>query len=266
MGYFERALLAAAVLGALSGLVGSLVVLRKRAFFAQALTHATFPGAVAAALLGVNVLFGAAVAAVMLMAVMTVLGRISRVGGSVASGIVLTTGFALGALLQATNPSVPVQVEGFLVGSILTVTPANIGIAGALLAVAIVTLALTGKEILYSTFDPTGFRAAGYREWTIELITLGLVTATVVVSMPAVGSILAIALLAAPAAATLVLARTSMQVFAIAPVVGAVSAVTGVLLSRTFAVSAGAAIALTAAAFFLGAVAFSRLRGIRWVR
>ncbi|TFD47801.1 hypothetical protein E3T55_14705 [Cryobacterium frigoriphilum] len=44
MGYFAQALLAAVTIGALSGLVGTLVVLRRRTFFAQALTHATFPG------------------------------------------------------------------------------------------------------------------------------------------------------------------------------------------------------------------------------
>ena len=52
MGYFEKALVAAVLIGTLSGLVGSLVVLRRRTFFAQALTHATFPGAVGAAILG----------------------------------------------------------------------------------------------------------------------------------------------------------------------------------------------------------------------
>ena len=45
MGYFERALLASIVIGAGAGFVGALVVLRRRTFFAQALTHGTYPGA-----------------------------------------------------------------------------------------------------------------------------------------------------------------------------------------------------------------------------
>jgi zinc/manganese transport system permease protein len=266
MGYFERALLAALLIGSASGLVGSLVVLRKRTFFTQALTHATFPGGVAAALLGVNVLFGAAVAAVLLVGVMTLLGRIRGQGGSVASGLVLTAGFALGALLQGLNPSLPIHVDTFLVGSILTVTTGDIALAAGVLALAVVILALAGKEILFSTFDRAGFRAAGYREWPVELLILGLIAATVVVAMPAVGSVLAIALIAAPAAAARLVVRTSTQLFVLAPVVGAVAAVGGLLLSRALEVSAGATIALTAAAIFVLASVLARRQGLRWVR
>jgi manganese/iron transport system permease protein len=264
MGYFERALLAAVVIGALSGLVGSLVVLRRRTFFAQALTHATFPGAVAAAMLGVSIPLGAAVASVVIVAVMTLIQRVRRQGSQVAAGIVLTAGFALGVLLQSLNPSLPVHVESFLVGSILTVSIGDIALAGGVLVVATLVIVFLGKEILFSTFDREGFRAAGYREWPIELLTLALITATVVTAMPAVGAILAIALIAAPAAAARLLAATTRQVFLIAPVVGATCGVVGVVLSRAAGVAAGPAISLTAAAFFLAALGIRRGLQLRW--
>ncbi|TFC58154.1 MULTISPECIES: metal ABC transporter permease [unclassified Cryobacterium] len=260
MGYFEKALLAAAVIGALSGLVGTLVLLRRRTFFAQALTHATFPGAVAAALLGVSIPLGAAVASAVIVAVMTLLGRVRRQGSQVASGIMLTAGFALGVLLQALNPSLPVHVESYLVGSILTVTDGDVLLAASVLTAAVLAAILFGKEILFSTFDRTGFRAAGYREWPIELLTLVLIAATVVTAMPAVGAILAIALIAAPAAAARLLMRTAPGIVLLAPLIGAGSGVVGVLLSRILDVAAGPAIALTAAACFLLALGARSLR------
>lgn len=259
MGYFEKALLAAAVIGALSGLVGTLVLLRRRTFFAQALTHATFPGAVAAALLGVSIPLGAAVAAAVIVAIMTLLGRVRRQGSQVASGIMLTAGFALGVLLQALNPSLPVHVDSYLVGSILNVTDNDLLLAAGVLLVAVFVAVFWGKEILFSTFDRTGFRAAGYREWPIELLTLVLITATVVTAMPAVGAILAIALIAAPAAAARLLVRTAGRIAVLAPVIGAGSGVIGVLLSRALDVAAGPAIALTAAACFLVALGIRSL-------
>jgi zinc/manganese transport system permease protein len=266
MGYFEKALLAAAVIGALSGLVGTLVLLRRRTFFAQALTHATFPGAVAAALLGVSIPLGAAVAAAVIVAIMTLLGRVRRQGSQVASGIMLTAGFALGVLLQALNPSLPVHVDSYLVGSILNVTDGDVLLATAVLVVAVAVTVVFGKEILFSTFDRTGYRAAGYREWPIELLTLVLITATVVTAMPAVGAILAIALIAAPAAAARLLVRTAARIVLVAPVIGAGSGVVGVLLSRALDVAAGPAIALTAAACFLVALGIrslsARLAGV----
>jgi zinc/manganese transport system permease protein len=260
MGYFEKALLAAVVIGALSGLVGTLVLLRRRTFFAQALTHATFPGAVAAALLGVSIPLGAAVASAVIVGIMTLLGRVRRQGSQVTSGIMLTAGFALGVLLQALNPTLPVHVESYLVGSILTVTDGDVLLAAGALVVAVLVAVFLGKEILFSTFDRTGFRAAGYREWPIELLTLVLITATVVTAMPAVGAILAIALIAAPAAAARLLVRTAGRIAVLAPVIGAGSGVVGVLLSRSLDVAAGPAIALTAAACFLIALGVHGLR------
>lgn len=254
MGYFEKALLAAVLIGALSGLVGTLVVLRQRTFFAQALTHATFPGAVAAAMLGISIPVGAALASVAIVGVMTLIGRTNRQGSQVASGIVLTAGFALGVLLQTLNPSLPVQVDSFLIGSILTVSTGDILLVGSVLVVATAAVVFLGKEILFSTFDRGGFRAAGYTEWPIELLVLSLITATVVTAMPAVGAILAIALIAAPAAAARLVARTTAQIFVIAPLVGAASGISGVLLSRALDVAAGPAIALVAAGFFLVAL------------
>ena len=259
MGYFEEALLAAALIGALSGLVGTLVVLRQRTFYAQALTHATFPGAVGAAILGVSIPLGAMLASVIIVGVMTLIGRVKRQGNQVASGILLTAGFALGVLLQGLNPSLPVKVDSYLVGSILTVTSNDVTLVALVLVVAGLTIVVLGKQIIFSTFDVNGYRAAGYREWPIELVTLVLITATVVTAMPAVGAILAIALIAAPAAAARLLSRTTTQMFLIAPLLGALAGLVGVVLSRSLDVAAGPAIALTAAALFLLALVLQRL-------
>ena len=265
MGYFGQAVLAAVLIGALSGLVGTLVVLRRRTFFAQALTHATFPGAVGAAILGVSIPLGAAVASVLIVGIMTMIGRVKRQGNQVASGILLTAGFALGVLLQGLNPSLPVKVDSYLVGSILTVTDRDVLLVTVVLGLAVLAIVFLGKQIMFSTFDVNGYRAAGYREWPIELLTLVLITATVVTAMPAVGAILAIALIAAPAAAARLVSRTTTQMFVLAPIVGAVAGLVGVLLSRSLDVAAGPTIALTAAGFFLLTLGVRRVASSRIV-
>ena len=266
MGYFERALLASIVIGAGAGFVGSLVVLRRRTFFAQALTHGTYPGAVAAAALGVSVPLGAAAASVVLVAVMSTIARVRRQGAQVAAGIVLTGGFAAGALLQAVIPGLPVRAESLLVGSILTVTDADIVLAAVVAVVAVVAVAVFGKEIAFSTFDPSGFRAAGYREWPVELLVLGLTAAMVVSALPAVGAILAIALIAAPAAAARLVVPTYRGILLAAPVIGAASGIIGVMASRALAVAAGPSIALAATGFFVLALGISKLRALPWNR
>ena len=71
MSYFDRALIVVTLIGALSGIVGTVIVLRRRVLFAQALTHASFPGAVIAALIGINIQVGAIAACVSIIILLT---------------------------------------------------------------------------------------------------------------------------------------------------------------------------------------------------
>ncbi len=266
IGFFERALIEAVLAGALAGLVGTLVVLRKRAFFTTALTHATFPGAMVAAVLGFSVVLGSALFSIVLVGLMTVIARARGQGGQVAAGVVLTFGFALGAIVQAANPSLPISVESFLVGSIVTVGWADIGLTAAVLVIAAIVLALRGRHIVFATVDELGYRAAGFRPWVAEALTVSLIGMTVVAIMPAIGAILAIALVVGPASAARLLVGSTTAVFAVAPVIGALAAVIGVVLSREFAISAGGAIALVVAALVALAVIAHRVIPVRWKR
>lgn len=255
MSYFERALLVGAIIGVLCGVVGTVVVLRRRVFFTQALTHATFPGAMLAAVLGVHVLAGAGVFGLLLVGVMLALERVPRQGAQVATGVVLAGGFALGMVLQALNPQVPIQPEAFLVGTILYVGADAPVLAAVALVIAVVVLWVIRRPLLFSTFDADGFRASGGREWVVEAVVLGVVVLTVVTALPAGGAILSIALIAAPASAARVLSRSVRTMFVLAPVLGAAAAVAGVYLSRLADVSAGGTIALVAGAEFVLALA-----------
>lgn len=266
IGFFERALIEAVLAGALAGLVGTLVVLRKRAFFTTALTHATFPGAMVAAVLGFSVVLGSAIFSIVLVALMTVIARARGQGGQIAAGVVLTFGFAIGAIVQAANPSLPISVESFLVGSIITVGWADIGLTAAVLLISIVVLAVRGRHIVFATVDELGYRAAGFRPWVAEALTVSLIAMTVVAIMPAIGAILAIALVVGPASAARLLVGSTTAVFAVAPVIGALTAVIGVVLSRELAISAGGAIALVVAALLALAVITRRVIPVRWKR
>lgn len=247
--FFAMAMLEVVLAGALAGIVGVLVVLRERAFFTMSLTHATFPGAVAAAILGVSIPAGAAVAAIALIAVAVGIGRIRSQGASVASGVMLTAGFALGAFLQSIAP-LAVDVESFLVGQVLAVTGADVALTAAVLVAAVVVWALAGRHLLFSSADEAGYRRAGLAPWLPEALALALIAGTVVAIMPVVGAILGVALIVAPAAAARLLVRDWRWMLLIAPVIATTSGVAGLLLSRWLDLAAGGAIALVAAAAY----------------
>ncbi len=260
--FFALAMLEVVLAGALAGLIGVLVVLRERAFFTMSLTHATFPGAVAAAMLGGSVPIGAAVAAVALIAVAVGIGRIRSQGPAVASGVMLTAGFALGALLQSLAP-LAIDVESFLVGQVLAVTGADIGLTAAVLAAAGAVWALAGRHLVFSSADESGYRRAGMRPGIPETLSLALIAGTVVSIMPVVGAILGVALIVAPAAAARLLVRDWRWMLVLAPAIGIASGITGLLASRWLDLAPGGAIALVAAVLYGLAWAVTGLRPVR---
>ncbi|MFT6534060.1 MAG: manganese/iron transport system permease protein [Alpinimonas sp.] len=260
MSYFDRAMIVLTLVGALSGLVGTFVVLRRRVLFAQALTHATFPGAVIAAIAGINIQIGAAVASLVLVGVLALLGRVQGQGVQAASGVMLTAGFALGVLLQALNPNIPINIESFLFGSVLASSWTDALFAAIALAITVVVLLIAGKQLIFAVFDPRGYRAAGFSETAMDVLLLLLTTLTVIAALPAVGAILAISLIAAPPAAARLLTSKATTMLFVAPALGVASGLLGLTISRVWAVSAGASVALVAAGIFLIALGINRVR------
>lgn len=264
MSYFALAAVELALLGVLSGIVGTLIVMRRRSFFAVSLSHATFPGGVLFAVLGWNLILGQALFALLLVGIMTLLARVPGQGRQVASGIVLSFGFALGTLLASLNAGNGVPVEALLVGSPLSVTGADLVRTGAVLAATLLLLAVFGRRILFHTFDPVGFAAAGFRAWPVEALASGIIAAGVVAAMPAVGAILGVALLVGPAAAARILAPRFTWIPGIAAALGVVSGLVGLWISREFGIAAGGSVGLVVAVVFLLAAAVGRLRdGLR---
>ncbi len=258
MSYFALAALEIALLGLLSGVAGTLIVLRRRSFFAVALSHATFPGGVVFALLGYHLLLGQALFAVLLVLVMTALSRVPGQGRQVASGVVLALGFALGTLLTSLNPGMGVPVEALLVGSPLSVTGADLAATAGVLAAALILVVLCYRRILFHTFDPAGFAAAGFRAWPVELVVTGIIAAAVVVAMPAVGAILGVAMLIAPAAAARLLSPRLDWIPPLAALLGVASGLAGLWASRQFDLAAGGSIGLATTLVFILALLWRR--------
>lgn len=250
MSYFDRALIVIVLVGALAGLTGVFVVLRKRVLFAQALTHATFPGAIIATILGASLQLGALIACLSLAVIMTLLGRIRGQGSQAASGVMLTAGFAAGVVLQAMNPNIPIQLDSFLFGSILSATWTDGFVAAAALVLVVLALLVWGKHLVFFLFDTEASVATGSKAWVMDALLLLMTTLAVVAAMPAAGAILAIALIAAPAAAARYFTDKLSIMLWLSPVLGVASGVIGLLLSRWLGVSAGASIALVAATVF----------------
>jgi ABC-type Mn2+/Zn2+ transport system permease subunit len=249
-GFARRALLEAVMVGGLCGVVGVHVLLRRLPFFTMALGHATFPGVVLAALLGISLFLGAAVFGAVVVAVVVALGARDRVDDTSAVGVTLSGAFALGVLLLSAQAGFSRDLTAYLVGSIVTVQPGDLLVTAVVGAAVLAVLAALHKELVLGAFDRAGLAALGYPVLVLDAVLLLLVEATVVTSIPAVGTILAVALIVAPAAAARLWTERLRATMALAAALGAASGVVGLAISLQWRVAAGATIALVAAAAF----------------
>ncbi|HEY9476246.1 MAG TPA: metal ABC transporter permease [Mycobacteriales bacterium] len=250
MNYLSRALVEAALVGGLCGAVGVHVVLRRLSFFTMAMTHATFPGIVLAAILGVDLYLGGGVFGVLVVLAVVWLTNRPRADQASAVGVVLCAGFALGVVLMSAQDGFSQDLSAYLVGSILTVSDADIRVAAVVACVVLVTLVALGKELVFGAFDRQAMVARGYPVLALDLVLLILVELTVVTSVPAVGTILAVALLVAPAATARLWCRGVAGMTAVAVPLGVASAVVGVVVSQALGVAAGATVVLVGCSTF----------------
>jgi manganese/iron transport system permease protein len=249
--YLHRAVVEAILVGGFAGVVGVHVVLRRLAFFTMAMTHTTFPGVVLAAVLGLNIYLGGVAAAVLVAVAVVVASRRRGQDTSTATGVVLAAGFALGVALMSARDGFTRDLTAYLVGSVLTVNRADLAVTAAVGIVVVAVLALLHKELVFAAFDPGGVRAAGYPGLVLDLVVLLAVAAVVVTAVPAVGTILSVALIVAPAAAARLWTDHLGVTFAIAAGVGIGAGLGGLAISEHYRVAAGGAISLLAAAAFL---------------
>lgn len=250
-GYARRALIEALLVGALCGMVGVHVVLRRLSFFTMAMTHATFPGVVLAALVGVDLLLGSGLFGVLVVLGVSWLATRPRSDSAAAVGVVLAAGFALGVALLSAQAGFSRDLSAYLVGSIVTVQTSDLVKTALVLAAVALTLALVGKELVFGAFDRGGMVAAGYPAGRLDLLLLLVVELTVVTSVPAVGTIQAVALIVAPAATARLWSDRIAPTTVLAVLLGMASGVVGLAVSQAYEVAAGAAIVLAACGFFV---------------
>ncbi|WP_075691312.1 metal ABC transporter permease [Corynebacterium sphenisci] len=264
----------AILIGALGGLVGCLAVLNQRIFFTESVTHATFPGAVLGVVaaghllagvgdrhtvLSLSLFVGAALACLPMAWLMHLIAKVPGQSSQAAAGIVLTLGFALGYFLAKWFQPLPLKIEGFLAGSILSVNRTDVISAGVVLALAVLVTAVAGRRLVFYAFDGSGYRATGMSGGAASGVILVLIVAAVVVLIPAVGTILPVALIAAPAAALAPMLRSWRTLVLLAPVAGMLISVTGLWLGVILGMSSGGMIALVAGVFYVAVAGLRKL-------
>jgi manganese/iron transport system permease protein len=248
--FMRRALLEVVLMGAVTGLIGTYVVLRGLSFIGDALTHAVFPGIVIAFLLGYSIFVGALLFGLLTSTLIAVLATSRRIKEDSAIGVLFAGAFALGVVLISATRTFARDLASFLFGNVLGVTTGDIWASAVVGVIVVGLVAVFYRELLITSFDRVGARAMGLPVFWLDLLLLMLVSLTIVVSLSAVGNILVLAMLVTPAAAARFLTDRLPVMMAVSAAIGVLSGVVGLFLSFHAGLAAGGMIVLVATGFF----------------
>lgn len=205
--FMRNAFLAGTMIALLAGLVGYFVVLRSQVFTGDALSHVAFTGALAALAAGVDARLGLFAATIAIGGVMGAIGRRGR-ADDVVIGNVFAWVLGVGVLmltLYTTSQSTGNSVAGVnvLFGSIFGLSAGEARLAAGVAAVLAVALVAMARPLLFSSIDEAVAAARGLPVRALGAAFLVLVGATAGEATQAVGALLLLGLLAAPAGAAL---------------------------------------------------------------
>jgi manganese/iron transport system permease protein len=260
--FFVRALIAAALVGLVCAVVGSYMVLRGLSFMGDAISHAAFPGVVAAYLVHGPFYIGAAIAAVLTALAIGWIGRRARLRSDTVIGVLFAGMFGLGVLMFSAIPTYVGDLFGFLFGDILGITVMDLIGLTVLGGIVLLVVAALWKQLLYATFDPLGAGASGLDVTALDYLFLAIIALTIVVSLQAVGIILVVAMLTTPAATAQLLTVRFGRLMTLAAVIGIGTAIGGLYASYFLDVASGATIVVVQTLLFLTVLALGPRTGL----
>jgi zinc/manganese transport system permease protein len=203
--FMGNAFLAGTAVALACGLIGYFVVLRAQVFAGDALTHVAFTGAIAAAAAGADTRIGLFAATI---AVALAIGALGDRSGAddVTIGITFAWILGLGVYFLAVFSTGSGGGNGILgartlFGSIFGLSAADARLAAIIAAAIILALVAIARPLLFASVDSAVAAARGVPVRALALIFLALLGATAAEATQAVGALLLLGLLAAPAGA-----------------------------------------------------------------
>ena len=256
-GYMKNALLAIILITPLFGLVGTMIVNNKMAFFSDALGHSALTGIAIGVMLGIDNY----VISMMVFSLLFALGisAVMRKASSSADtiiGVFASTGLALGVVLLSAAGGFA-KYSSYLIGDILTVQPEEIGMLGILLLVILIVWVLFFNPFLLTSVNGDLAASKNIPVGVIQQVFMLIVAVLVTVSIKWIGVLIINSLLVLPAAAARNVAKSMRSYHGLSVVFSVISGISGLIISYYAGTAAGGTIVLVAAviffvSFFLG--------------
>lgn len=252
MYFMKNALLAVLVISPLFGILSTMVVHSRMSFFSDALGHSAFTGMAIGAICGFNEpTWAAVVFAICFALLFNVVRRRTALASDTVIGVFSSTAVALGIFLSTMNGRSFTKFNNLLIGDILSVEPAKIGLLALILVAVAALWLLSFNKLMISAVHPALADSRGIKVFWQETVFTVAIAVVVTLSMTWVGLLVINSLLILPGAAARNVARNMKQYHLISFLGAVVCGVAGLMTSYNMGASAGASITLYLAVWFL---------------
>ena len=264
--------LGTAILGAVTGMLGSFAVLRKQSLLGDAISHAALPGiALAFLITGAKdtntLLIGALVSG--LLGTFWIRGIITKthLKSDTALGLILSLFFGFGMLLLTFIQKQPnanqAGLDKYLFGQAATLVESDVWLMAIVTAICLVVMLLFWKEFKLLLFDADYTKTLGFNTKFIDILITTFIVLAIVLGLQTVGVVLMSAMLLAPAAAARQWTDSLGKMVLLAAIFGAFSGVFGTAISASQNnLSTGPVIVIVASVFVVFSFIFSPSRGL----
>lgn len=256
--FMKNALLALLLLSPLFGLMSTMIVTGRMSFFSDALGHSAFTGIAIGCICGLAPVPVAVAFAVAFALLFSFVRSRSNQAADTLIGVFSSTAVALGIFVATLGGGSFTKYNKYLIGDVLSVTPAEIGVLLVVLLAVVVFWWVNINRLTLAAVHPQLASSRGIRVDLIQTMFTVAIAVVVTLAINWVGLLMLNSLLVLPAASARNVSRNLRQyhLFSILFALGA--SIAGLILSYHLGASAGAAISLTLALIFAVTFAFRK--------
>lgn len=257
--FMQNAFLAVLIMAPLFGLMSTMVVTGKMSFFSDALGHSAFTGIAIGCIcgLGAPTLF-AILFAVAFSLLFSFVRHKSNQAADTLIGVFSSTAVALGIFVATLGGNSFTKYNKYLIGDILSVTPAEIGKLAIVLVCVLVFWVLYSNKLVLSSVHPQLASSRGFSTFLIQTAFTTIVAVVVTLAISWVGLLILNSLLILPGASSRNIAKNMKQYHIFSVLFALIASIAGLCISYFFGSSAGAAICLVLALLFVVSFIFRK--------
>ena len=261
-GFMQNALLAILLMAPLFGLLSTMIVTGRMSFFSDALGHSAFTGIAIGCICGIAApVWAAVIFSVVFALLFSFVRSRSNHAADTLIGVFSSTAVALGIFIATLGGDSFTKYNQYLIGDILSVTPAQIGTLAIVLALIVIFWIFHSNRLALTAIHPQLASSRGIRVGLSQTVFTVAIAVVVTLCLSSVGLLILNSLLILPAAASRNVAKNLKQYHLFSILFALFAGIGGLTISYYLGSSAGAAICLVLALIFAVSFCFRKGRG-----